>query len=524
MQAMGGGFGRWRSARRGRTAVPALVVVLALVAAACSDDDQSGAGGSGFFSGFGDGTTSTTATPDDPEEPDEAIEWVRNGAVDRGTLAVPLDYDDPEGEQIEIAVSRRPAGDADERIGVLLVNPGGPGSSGIEFASMAGLVFPREVLDRFDLIGFDPRGVGESTVVQCGDGDLMDRFTAADPVPPNPEVEAEVEAVIREFADACEVDSGDLLPHIHTDASARDMDRIREALGEDEITYVGFSYGTLLGSTYAELFPERIRAFVLDGGYSRSLSSGDLSEGQAVGFEESIDAFAAWCTPDVCDLATGGDPGDEIVTILDSIRSEPLPTNDGDGRDLTVGLAWTGVIVAMYSPGFWPQLDRALVRARDEGDGSSLLALADLYNEREAGGVYGSLQYAFTAYNCMDRVPSTPEEDVAIAERLVDVAPRIGPVFVSTPSPCEFWAVEPRGTADPFSVPNAPPMIVIATTGDPATPYEWGVLLADELATATLLTVEGDAHTAFGSGIRCVDEIVVEYLIDLAMPDEGTRC
>lgn len=502
----------------------AALTVLALVAAACSDDDGGSAGG-GFFSGFDTDPTTTTTEGDEPPDPDgEPLEWVRNGSVDRATLQVPLDYDDPDSDQIEIALSRRPAGDEDERIGVLLINPGGPGSSGIEFAAMAGLIFPREILDRFDLIGFDPRGVGDSTEVRCGDGELMDRFTAADPVPPTPEVAAEVDALIREFADACAEDVGDLLPHIHTEASARDMDRIREALGEDQITYVGFSYGTLLGATYAELFPENIRAFVLDGGYSRSLSSGELSEGQAVGFEQSIDAFSAWCTPEVCDLASGGDPGEEIVALLESIRSEPLPTNDADGRDLTVGLAWTGVIVAMYSPGFWPQLDRALTRARDEGDGSSLLSLADLYNERSSGGEFGSIQYAFTAYNCMDRVPSTPEEDAAIAERLIEIAPRIGPVFVSTPSPCEFWPVEPRGTTDPFSVPDAPPMIVIATTGDPATPYEWGVLLADELETATLLTVEGDAHTAFGSGIRCVDDAVVDYLIDLTMPAEGTRC
>ena len=526
MQAKSGGFGRRRVSRRPRPAVVAIAVTLALLAAACSDDDQSG---SGFFSGIGEGTTTTTdgespSDDPDPDPTDSGIDWVREGSIDRGTLDVPLDYDAPDGEQIDIAVSRRPAGTPDERLGVLLVNPGGPGSSGIEFASMAGLIFPREVLDHFDLIGFDPRGVGDSTDVRCGDGELMDRFTAADPVPPTPEVAAEVEAVIREFADACEADSGDLLPHINTEASARDMDRIREALGEEQITYIGFSYGTLLGATYAELFPERIRAFVLDGGYSRSLSAGALSEGQAVGFERSIDAFASWCTPEVCDLASGGEPGAEIVALLESIRSQPLATTDDDGRQLTVGLAWTGVIVAMYSPGFWPQLDRALVRARDQGDGSSLLALADLYNERGRDGEFGSIQYAFTAYNCMDRVPSTPAEDAAIAERLLDVAPRIGPVFVSTPSPCEFWPVEPRGTVEPFSSPDAPPMIVIATTGDPATPYEWGVLLADELETATLLTVEGDAHTAFGSGINCVDETVVAYLVDLEMPAEGARC
>lgn len=513
------------SATRLRSIV-ALMIALALVAAACSDDGRSGPGAEGGTGFFNQGSTPAEAPSGDPDGTGTsgAIAWERSGSVDRGVLAVPLDHADPDGETIEIALMRRPAADPDRRIGVLLVNPGGPGASGIEFAEQARFVFPPEVLERFDLIGFDPRGVGSSTPVICGDGDLLDRYNAADPAPPTPAAQAQVEAVVRELAEACEQDSGRLLPFITTEASARDMDLIRDALGEDTINYVGFSYGTYLGATYAELFPDRIRAFVLDAGYSRSLSSAEILEGQAVGFERSIETFLEWCRPERCQLAAGGDPSAALDEVLEDIRSSPLPTDDSDGRELTVGLAWTAIIMAMYAPGLWSQLDRGLDQARTRADGSVLLTLADVYNDRAPGAVYGNLAYAFTAYSCMDREPVDADDERATVDRVLEAAPRVGPVFTSVPSACEWWPVESQGRVAPFSAPDAPPMIVIATTGDPATPYEWGVRLADELSSARLLTVEGDAHTAFGSGIGCVDDAVLAYLFELTMPADGVRC
>lgn len=510
----------------------AALLAILLLATACGDDDSAGRG-----TRFLDAITSTTASQTDPSDPadqDDAddtdpgsggsVSWTREGSLEFATLEVPLDYDDPSAGTIELAVARRPARDPDRRIGPLLMNPGGPGASGVELVGLIGFLLPSDLLDRFDLVGWDPRGVGRSTQVECGDGEFMDRYLAVDPVPPTPEAEAEAEALAREFAERCDEDSGELLAHIHTEASARDMDEIRKALGEEQITYVGFSYGTYLGATYAELFPERVRAFVLDGAYSRSVGAADLSAGQAAGFERSVDAWFEWCRSTKCDFASEPDLGASFDALMESIRAEPLPTDDRDGRELTVGLAWTGVIVAMYTPELWPNLARALAEARDEGDGSRLLGLADMYNERRPDGTYSTLQRAFIAYSCMDGPTPTPEEEAAAAEATLAVAPRVGPVFVSSPNPCEYWPVEPVGTAEPFQVSGTPPILVIATTGDPATPYDWGVALAEELADAVLLTVEAEGHTAFASGNRCVDDIVVDYLLTVELPAGELRC
>ncbi len=452
----------------------------------------------------------------------EAIDWDRSSSIHRAVIEVPLDHDDPTGESIELALARLPAGDPDQRIGAILVNPGGPGGSGLDIAFAFTFMFGADLRERFDIVTWDPRGVGQSTSVRCGDGELMDRFVALDPVPPTPADRAEAERVTQEFVAACEADSGHLLPHLHTPASARDMDHIRQALGEEQISYVGFSYGTLLGATYIELFPERIRAFVLDGAYSRSISLTDLGAGQAVGFENSVERFFTWCEDKGCSFAKG-DTGAEFDALMEAIRSSPLATDDPDGRDLTVGLAWTGVIVAMYSPQMWPQLDGALADARS-GDGTGLLMLADLYNERSQGGRYSSQHYAFPAYNCMDSPQATEAEEQEAVEAVLAAAPRVGPVFVSLPGPCEYWPVPPVGTNEPFSAPDAPPILVVATTGDPATPYAWGVRLAAELESATLLSVEGDGHTAYGSGNRCVDDLVEDYLITTTIPAGELTC
>ena len=504
----------------------AVLAVLALLAGACSDDDIDDAGPdptSGIDEASDDTDESDGDEGDDPTAPGR-IDWSMAGSLHRGTLQVPLDHDNPEGDTIELALARRPAADPDARIGAILVNPGGPGGSGLDLAGLFGFLFPSDIRDRFDLLTWDPRGVGESTEVRCGDGEFMDRFAAADPVPPTPEAEAEVEELMRTFAELCERDAGDLLPHIHTEASARDMDSIRAALGDDQISYVGFSYGTVLGATYAELFPDRVRAFVLDGAYPRSLPTAEVSSGQAMGFERALEAWFEWCRPETCSFASSGDPRADFDQLVEAIRARPLPTDDSDGRDLTVGLAWTGVLAALYSPELWSQLDRGLTQARDAKEGTSLLLLADYYLERSPGAEYSSLHYAFWTYNCMDAPAPTPAEEQEAVERVLEVAPRVGPVFVSAPSPCEFWPVEATGSTEPFDIPDTPPILVIATTGDPATPYEWGVQLADELDTAHLLTVDGEGHTAFGAGNPCVDGTVEAYLIELELPDEGFEC
>ncbi|MFA5565359.1 MAG: alpha/beta hydrolase [Acidimicrobiia bacterium] len=520
--------------KRVASSVLAMFVALSLVATACSsssDNDELGAGNGSDSSVDKQESTSTTHDVSKPPRPsttsvpsEDAIEWRSGvGPWERGTLEVPLDYTNPEGQQIELAMVRRLASEPNQRLGVLLLNPGGPGASGIEFAELSRFILSGELFDRFDVIGWDPRGVGESTPVTCGDDAFLDRYLAMDPVPETESDRAEAVALIEEFANNCVEESGYLLPFLGTQSSARDMDSIREALGESEINYLGFSYGTYLGASYLEMFPDRVRAMVLDGAYSRSLSDLEMTVGQASGFERSIQSFLAWCMEPRCDLAELGDPAEQLDGLLASLQQNPLPAN-GD-RILTAGLAWTGVIMAMYVPAMWPMLDTALTRAIEHGDGQRLIELADQYNDRSPTGSYDNSTFAFTAISCADSPAESPEDEAAVAQAVMEAAPRVGPVFVSLPSPCDFFPmVDSDPPSGPFSVPDAPLVVVVATTGDPATPYQWGLRLWQELETSRILSVKGEDHTAYGSGNGCVDNRIDRYLLTLEFPERGMRC
>lgn len=505
----------------------AALVALSLVITSCTNSSN---GPEADGANDSSSTTDTIQKEDKPPrttiEDDSnvsSIDWNPGvGPWERGKLAVPLDYANPDGAQIEIALVRRKATKPRQRIGILLLNPGGPGASGIEFAEMSRFILSGELFDRFDVIGWDPRGVGESTPVMCGDNEFLDRYNALDPVPESESGLATSMLLVEELANNCQEESGYLLPYVGTESSARDMDSIREALDEDQINYLGFSYGTFLGATYLELFPDRVRAAVLDGAYSRSLSPLEMTRGQASGFERSINSFLAWCVEPRCDLAERGDPGVELDGLLASLRLQPLPTSDQ--RELTVGLAWTGVIMAMYVPAMWPMLDQALVQAIERGDGNGLISLADQYNDRSADGTYNNSVFAFTAIGCADGGPLDSQEEAAIAEAVMQAAPRVGPVFVSLPSPCDYWPFESDPPSGPFSAPDAPLVVVVATTGDPATPYQWGLQLWRELETSSLLSVKGEDHTAYGSGNGCVDSYIDRYLLTLEYPEYGQRC
>ena len=514
------------------------MVVLALIAGACADDEPAtiGPGGGDWILEAARAGADLTTVPGGPgagvtdggsgvDGDVPVIEWDEpDGAgFATGRMAVPVDHDDPDGATIELGLVRYAAGDPDRRIGSLLLNPGGPGGSGIELAYFAPFILGDAVLDRFDVIGFDPRGVGESTPVTCGDDAFLKEYLAADPIPDDAAEEAAVAELQAQFVAGCDRLSGDLLPHIGTEDVARDMDLIRAAVGDETLTYLGYSYGTLLGATYAELFPDRVRALVLDGAYTRSLTTAELTEGQAAGFEGVFDAFVAWCANRGCGFAREGDPATAFDRLMAQIDRTPLPTRLGD-RELTVGLAWTGVIAALYTDTAWPQLDAALAAASLDGDGTGLLRLADLYNDRAPDGTYANSTFAFVAIGCADRTPVSPAEQAALEARLPEVAPRFAPLFLAGEDPCDGWPTPPTATLDPFRAAGAPPILVIATTGDPATPYAWGQRLAEELESGVLVTYQGDVHTVYGSGVGCVDDLVDAYLIDLEVPDEGVVC
>ena len=468
-------------------------------------------------------------------EPDTSVNEAETGTLDWSgcgsrvgdlidlecaTLAVPLDHADPDGELIEVAVARTATANAGRRIGSLVFNPGGPGGSGIEFLTAVAALVPAAIADRFDLVSFDPRGVGESTPIEC-EVDFDDDVTLLDAGDDAGWERLLAEAESRDGT--CPSETLELEPHVGTNNAARDLDALRAALGDEQLSYVGFSYGTRLGATYAELFPERVRALVLDGAVKPTDDLALLGLEQGPGFDAALENFAAACDDDAdCALAEVG-PALEVVTgLIDEIDIVgSLPTDD-DNRILTPGELQLGVIAALYSTQLWPVLADALLAAETRQDGTLLQVLADSYLGRQPDGTYDNSQVAGFSINCADdpRRP-LPDEVRRQAELAADSSEYFGD-FLRASTGC----IGTPAAIDPISIgpaDGAAPILVIGTTGDPATPYEWSVELAQLLASGVLYTVEAEGHTAFLS-VPCVDAVVVDYLVDLELPDEGSAC
>ncbi|MFF4170173.1 alpha/beta hydrolase [Streptomyces sp. NPDC001744] len=443
------------------------------------------------------------------------------------TLRAPLDYAKPDAGEVKLAVSRVRATGPGKRIGSLLVNPGGPGGSAVGYLQgYAGVGYPAPVRARYDMVAVDPRGVARSEPVECLTGPQMDTFTQIDQTPDDPAETKALGAAFKNFADGCARRSGTILPHVSTVDAARDMDVLRAVLGDEELTYVGASYGTFLGATYAELFPGRVGRLVLDGAMDPSLSARDLNRDQTAGFETAFRAFAADCVREKdCPLGTGSvaAAGTALKKFFRAVDAEPLPT--GESRKLGESLATTGVIAAMYDEGAWPQLREALTRAVG-GDGSGLLALADSYYERGADGTYANLMYANAAVNCLDLPPAyTGPADAAKAVPSFEKAsPVFGAGLAWAALNCTYWPTPATGRPHRVTAGGAAPILVVGTTRDPATPYKWARSLASQLSSGTLLTYEGDGHTAYGRGSDCVDTAINAYLLEGTPPKDGKRC
>lgn len=435
------------------------------------------------------------------------------------TLVVPLDHADPGGELIEVAVARAATANAGRRIGSLVFNPGGPGGSGIEFLTAAAALVPAAIADRFDLVSFDPRGVGESTPIEC-EVDFDDDVTLLEAGD-----DAGWERLLAEAESrvgTCTTETLGLEPHVGTNNAARDLDALRAALGDDQLSYVGFSYGTRLGATYAELFPDRVRALVLDGAVKPTDDLALLGLEQGPGFDGALESFAAACDDDVdCALAEVGPALDVVTGLIDELDAlGSLPTDDD--RILTPGELQLGVIAALYSTQLWPVLADALLAAEAGQDGTLLQALADSYLGRQPDGTYDNSQLAGFAISCADDPMRPPPDEVRRqAELAADSSEYFGD-FLRASTGC----IGTPEAIDPISVgpaDGAAPILVIGTTGDPATPYEWSVEMAELLSSGVLYTVEAEGHTAFLS-VPCVDAVVVDYLVDLELPDQGASC
>ncbi|MDQ0795627.1 alpha/beta hydrolase [Streptomyces sp. B1I3] len=443
------------------------------------------------------------------------------------SMKVPLDYGEPDEGDIELAVSRKKATGPGSRIGSLLVNPGGPGGSAVAYLQgYAAIGYPAPLRARYDMVAVDPRGVARSEPVTCLTGKEMDAYTQVDQTPDDDAETAALKRAYEKFAQGCEKHSGDVLPHVSTVEAARDMDILRSLLGDEKLHYVGASYGTFLGATYADLYPDRVGRLVLDGAMDPSLPAIEINRDQTAGFETAFQSFAADCVrKQDCPLGTKSTDAaaKALKKLFTDLDAHPVAT--GESRKLGESLATTGVIAAMYDEGAWPQLREALTGVK-RGDGSQLLALADSYYERGPGGTYANLMFANAAVNCLDLAPafSGPPEVEKALPAFEEASPVFGRGFAWAALNCASWPVAPTGSPRRTEAEGAAPIVVVGTTRDPATPYKWAESLADQLSSATLLTYAGDGHTAYGRGSDCIDTAINTYLLDGTPPEDGKKC
>ncbi|WP_217140741.1 alpha/beta hydrolase [Streptomyces sp. AC627_RSS907] len=536
-----------RTHRRTRIGGPrtgATLLAAALLATACSAGGASTSAGSAAEAAQAAGSTEAAKTtlaalPEGtPSELspyyEQKLSWRDCGVpgFQCATMKAPLDYAKPAEGDVRLAVARKKATGPGERLGSLLVNPGGPGGSAIGYLQQyAGIGYPAKVRARYDMVAVDPRGVARSEPVECLDGREMDAYTQTD-VTPDDERETDVLVdAYKDFAEGCGADAPKLLRHVSTVEAARDMDVLRVVLGDRKLTYVGASYGTFLGATYAGLFPERAGRMVLDGAMDPSLPARRLNLEQTAGFDTAFRAFAEDCVrqPD-CPLGGRGTSPDQVGRNLKAffakLDARPAPTGDADGRRLTESLATIGVIAAMYDEGAWQQLRESLTSAMKKNDGAGLLALSDSYYEREAGGRYSNMMFANAAVNCLD-LPAAFSSPDEVRDALPDfekASPVFGEGLAWASLNCAYWPVAPTGEPHRIEAAGAAPIVVVGTTRDPATPYRWAQALAGQLASGRLLTHEGDGHTAYGRGSACVDSAINTYLLDGTAPEDGKRC
>lgn len=448
------------------------------------------------------------------------------GGFECAEIEVPLDYAAPDAKRITITINRLPASNPSRRIGSLLVNPGGPGGSGLEYARGADQVVSESVLKRFDLVGFDPRGVGQSTPIRCLSDREEDQLSAMDQ---SPDDRFEMEALVfasKLLGQRCKEAAGDSLAFIGSTEVARDMDIIRGVLGDKKLFYIGKSYGTYLGTLYAQIFPKRVGRLVLDGALDPTVDETEAARVQAIGFQGALKAFARNCVSEPgCRL---GKSTNEVLSringFIEQLDVTPLKTDSR--RPLTQSLGVLGVVSALYDQDFgWPELEDALTTAFN-GDGTDLLILADQYlNRDERGRFLDNANDISYIVGCRDRRGHVSISiSKANREAFSKVSPTFGPYLAYSMLPCEYWPVGPRPYPLPINARGAAPILVVGTLRDPATPYVWAQRLARELSSGRLLTWDGDGHTAYARGSKCIDQSVDSYLLTGVLPEAGKVC
>jgi pimeloyl-ACP methyl ester carboxylesterase len=482
------------------------LLAAATLTAACSADDD-GEPGTPAVPSVPPTTAPTTTTTVALPAP-TPIAWERCGRFDCGEITVPVDYHDPAGPTLQVAVIRRRAADPAQRIGTLVMNPGGPGASGIRRVER-GFTLSPEVAARFDIVGFDPRGVGKSTPITCGAA--VPAFRATDLSPDDAAERRAVEAAAKAVADECAATEGPRLGHLGTYEVAHDVEVLRRALGEPQISFVGLSYGTLIGLLWAEAYPSSVRAMVLDGVADPEEGGGATSADQVRALEQTVRDIAAACGADpACPLRGRGG----MLAAYDELARQ---VEAGAGADAGVGPTQLtyAAFMATYGPEHWPTLWNALARGLD-GDLRGVRELADTFT--------GLVAYApFALVTCLDAPhPEGPAAWRRDARDAVRRSARFGAVLANELLPCAFWPQSP-GRPHEVHAPGTPPIVVFGSTGDVATPFASARRVAADLEDGVLVTVDQDGHVALGAS-DCVAQVATRYLVDLAVPAPGTRC
>ncbi len=453
----------------------------------------------------------------------QKLSWTECEKDDCTRVEVPVDYQDPSGETIKLDVRRvRATGKGGS---VIFTNPGGPGGSATDFAGYVASGLSDKVRRTHDVVGVDPRGIGNSTPLECLSDKAFDRFIDTDP---DPETDAEIAALsqsVRGMGEACEQNSGSLAAHVSTEEVARDHDIVRALLGQEKMIWFGFSYGTQLGATYAELFPEKVGKMVLDGAVDVSLDSVESGLGQAEGFQLALESYLADClAEDVCPVGSSVENASaNIAEMMDRLNEDPITVPSG--RKLTAGRAFYGIAMALYSKDSWDYLTTAL-EGLAKRDGRVLLILSDAYFERKSDGSFANNSgQSIYAVNCLDTddAPNLAQTQAALP-RFRQASPVFGAALGWGVMACHDWPIDGLHPQQPVKAAGAPPILVVGTTKDPATPFEWSRAMADQLETGVLLTREGDGHTAYLSGNKCIKAAVDDYLMTGDAPKDGTVC
>lgn len=444
----------------------------------------------------------------------QILEWSDcNEGFECSTFSVPIDYANPADGAMQISAIRKLA--TGSALGSLILNPGGPGGSGIEYTTYAEYVVSETLRENFDIVGFDPRGVGQSTPVECLNDEQTEEYIALDGSPDNQTEIDQVQAMSELFAQSCATNSPDTYKFLDTISATRDIDILRALLGDEKLNWLGKSYGTFLGATYADLFPDRVGRMLLDGAIDPTLTNEQLSYGQALGFELALTRFVDDCaTESDCPLSASGPAGvSQVSDLLIELDANPVILDDG--RLFTQAMGTLGVVGSLYDKQYgWPDLRTNLGLAFAD-DFSGLASSVDFYTGRQSDGSFkDNSNDAIAAVNCLDRPDrATKDQTVALASEWKKAAPNFGEYLAWSNISCSYWQAEATGIPKKIAALGTPTILVVGTVNDPATPYAWSQALAAQLSKGVLLTLDGDGHTAYYQGSNCIDEVVDNFYL-----------